>query len=99
MRPGHSTSRSNQADGLASLNSIAYCNERPAHVEVRGDDSIAVVNVDDIAREKEIVDESNDSAVGCNDWISGPTSKVDTEVPARQGAVEHASRAEPARYY
>src|SRR4051812_13928833 len=83
-----------QPDNLSALHGVASRHQRLAHVEVRGDYSAAVVDVDDIPGEKEPVDERNDSTIGRADRLTDRTPEVDTKMSRRQLAVEDAPRPE-----
>jgi len=64
MRSCHSPSRADETDLLTTLNGISRSDERLAQMEVRGDDTTAVIDVDDITRQKEIPHESDNTAIG-----------------------------------
>ena len=95
---GYATGSSDQTDLLAALHGVANRDLRLAHVEVAGDDAIAMIDVDDITREEELGDEGNDAAIRGEDRIAGRAAIVDAEVAARNLAVEDASVAELARH-
>ena len=94
VRSGDAPSRSYQSDALSPRYRIANGHERLAEVEVCSDDSTTVVDVNHIAREKEIVDQCNDSAVRCQHWFSNRATEIDAEVTTGHAAVEDAARSE-----
>ena len=99
VRAGHPSGRSDKSDLLSPHDRVADRHERLAEVEVRGDDSAAVVNVNDVAGEKEVVDERDDAAVRRAHRLSDRATKIDAEVTAGHAAVEDASGPELARDY
>ena len=97
MRSSDASGSSNQADLLPALDGISGGNLRLAHMEVARHESIAVVDVDDVPREKEFGDERDDAAIRGVDRIAGRSAIVDTEMAARDLAVEDAAGSELAR--
>ena len=97
VRARHSARRSNQSDFLPALHRVADGNFRATHVEVAGDETVAVVHVHDVARQKELGDERHDAAVRREDRLTERATIVDAEMAARHSAVEHAPAPEPAR--
>src|ERR1019366_10512996 len=89
VRAGYSPCRSNQSYHLAALDGVALRDESLAHVKVRGNNSVSVVDVHNVAGEKQTGNERHDTAVGCNDAISRTSPEIDSEVPAGECAVEH----------
>jgi hypothetical protein len=85
---GHSSCRSDEPDLLSSLYSIAHGHECLAEVEIRGHDASSVIDVDDIAGQEEVVDERDDSAVRSIHRLTDGSPEIDTEVAARQVAIE-----------
>jgi hypothetical protein len=60
-------------------------------VEVGGDYAATVIDIDDVSREKEIVHESDDAAVGGADLFASGSPKIHAQMPGRQLAVEHSA--------
>jgi hypothetical protein len=99
MRAGHSSSRSDESDPLSARNRVACRDQRFAQVEIGGYDSAAVIDVHDVAGEKEIVDERDDSAVRGPDRLSDCAPEIDTKMAAGHAAVEETSRSKLTRDY
>ena len=91
MRTGYAAGVSNQSDHLPAFHGLTDMHERLAHVKVRGDHAAAVVDVHDVAGEKEIVDQRYDAAIGCFDRFADRASKIDAEVSGSELSVEHAA--------
>ena len=91
---GHATGISHQSNHLTTLYRIADGYQRLAQMKVRGDDSASVIDVDDIAGEKKVVDERNHSTIGCTDRLADRTAEIDAEVTSRELAVEQPARPE-----
>jgi hypothetical protein len=70
-------------DLLPALHRVANGNRRLGQVKVARDDSAAVVDVHDIAREKEIVDECHDATIRGAHRIARLAGEVHTAVTAR----------------
>ena len=94
VRSGHSPCRTDESNPLSSRDRVAYRHERLAEMKIRGDDSTAVVDVNHIAGEKEIVDESNDSPVRCEHGLSECATEIDAEVTTGYPTVEDAAGSE-----
>jgi hypothetical protein len=94
VRAGYSPRRSDQSDLLPPRDRVAHCHERFTEMEISGDDSTTVIDVDDIASQKEIVDERNDTAVGGAHWVSDRPSEIDAKVAAGHAAVEETAGSE-----
>ena len=94
VRAGHPSSRSDKSDALTALNRVACGDERLAEMEVSGYDTCAVIDVHDVAGEKEAVHERDDAPVRSSDRFSDGAAEIDTEVAAGNGAVEDSSRSE-----
>jgi hypothetical protein len=90
MRACYPTRRTYQPDNLSARNRIPGRDKWFAHVEVRGDDSSAVIDVDDIAGEEKIRDQCYYSAIRHADRISNAAAKIHAEMPSRQPAIEQA---------
>ena len=97
MRTSHSSSCTHQTYLLPPLDSVALRYQGLAQVEIRGNDSAAVIDIHDIPGEKKIADERDNSAISRSHWLSDRASKVYTEVAAGKRSVEHSPAAEPAR--
>ncbi len=94
---GHSPCSSDESDLLSPRDRVAHCHERFAEMEISGDDSTAVIDVDDIASQKEIVDERNDAAVRSAYWVSDRAAEIDAKVTAGHAAVKETAGSELAR--
>lgn len=57
------TRRAHQTYLLTLLHRITRRNKSFTQMKITGDDPATVIDVDDIARKKEIIDESNDSTI------------------------------------
>ena len=57
------TRRTDKAYLLTLLHRITRRNKSFAQMKITGNDSGAVIDVDDIARKKEVIDESHDSTI------------------------------------
>jgi hypothetical protein len=56
MWPCNASGVSDQSDDLSALNRLANANQRFAQVKVRRNDSAAVVDINHVARQEEVVD-------------------------------------------
>jgi hypothetical protein len=92
VRPGHAAGRPDQADNLSAGDGVPCGHECLAEVEVRGDQTAAVIDVDDIAREKEVVDQRDDAAIGSPDGLAYRSAEINTEMAARHPSVEQTPR-------
>ena len=97
VRGGDAAGGADEADLLAPLDRVADGDLGKAHVEVAGHDAVAVIDVHDVAGEKEAVDERDHPAIRGVDRIAGRAAIVDAEVAAGDAAVEHPPGAEAAR--
>src|SRR5690349_14680735 len=97
MRAGDPSRSPNQPDQLAALNRIPDRDERLGQVEVSGDDTSAMVDVHDVAGEKEVVYQGDDTAVRGANRIAGLAGEIHAPVAARQASVEESPRSEGAR--
>ena len=95
---GDAAGGADKPNTLSPLHGIAGRNLRLAHMEVARDDPIAMVDVHDIAREKEFGDECDHAPIGGIDRIAGGPSIVDAEVAAGDFSVEHPAGSELARH-
>ena len=91
VRARHASGRADEPDRLTALNCVTFGDERFAHVKVCRNDTRSVIDVHNVAGEKEIVNERNNSTVGCNDGVSRLSPKVDPKMAAREPAIEHAA--------
>jgi hypothetical protein len=94
MRTSHSSGGPDEPDLLAARNRISLRNQRAAQMEVAGDDTVAVVDVNDIARKKEVIDQRNDASIRRAHGRANTSREVHAEVPACKSAIERSSRAE-----
>ena len=97
VRTSHPSRRSDESDSLPPHYRVARGYERLAQVEVSCDDTTAVIDVNNVTGEKEIVDESNDTTVCRAHRLTGGAPEVDTEVTAGHATVEETSGSELAR--
>src|SRR5215207_6035298 len=67
-------------------------------MEVRSDDTTAVIDVYDIAGEEKISNERHNTAVRRVNWCARGSAKIDAKMPARKSAVEHPAGSEATRY-
>jgi len=66
-------------------------------MEIRGDNSATVIDVHDIPRQKEIVDESDYPAIGRAHRLAKCAAKVNAQVTSRQSPVEKSAGAKLTR--
>jgi hypothetical protein len=99
MRTGNASGIPDQSNRLASLHRLARRNERFAEVKIRRNNAASVIDVDDIAGEKEVVDERHHATIGRAHRISNRSAKIDAEVSRRYLPIEQAARSELARYH
>src|SRR6266581_3302870 len=78
MRSRHAPGVSDQSNDLTALHSVADGDQRLAQMEVRRDDATAVIDVDDVAGEKKVVDEADYSAIRCPHRLANGATEVDT---------------------
>src|SRR5690606_22782221 len=97
VRPGHAPGRADLSDLLPGLDRVALGDRHLAEVEVRGHESGAVVDVDDVPAEEELVDDAHDAAGGRVDRRADGSGEVDARVAALDLAVELPAVAEAAR--
>src|ERR1700681_4949741 len=94
VRSRNATRISDQTNHLSALHCITGRDERLAQMEIRGDDSAPVIDVDDVSREKEIVDERNHTAIRSAHRFADRAPKINAEVTRGERAIEEASGAE-----
>jgi hypothetical protein len=94
MRSRHSARCPHEPDFLAARNRITFRYQRTTQVKISGDDSVAVIDVDDVPGQEESIDERDDSTVGCNDRRSCTSSQIHTEVARGERSVECAAGTE-----
>ena len=99
VRAGHAPGRSDESDLLSPHDGIAHRHQRLAEVEVSGDDPTAVIDVNNVSSEKEIVDERHDTAVRRAHRLTDCATEIDTEVATGHAAVEETPRSEFAGDY
>ena len=97
VRAGHSSRSSDESNLLSPHDRVAYRHKRLAEMEVCGDDSTTVVDVNDVTGEKEVVDERNHSAVRRAHGLSDSAPEIDAEVAADHTAVKETAGSEFAR--
>jgi len=83
VRTGHASGCSYETDLLTALHRISFGNERPAQMEIPGDDTAAVVDVHHVARKKEIIHQRNNTSIRSPHRCSKLSSEVHTKMPAR----------------
>ena len=88
MRTGHAAGRTDESDLLSPLNGVTDCDKRFAEMEVASDDSGAVIDVNDVACQKKVVDERNDATVRGIHRLPYGAPEIDAEVAAGHVAVE-----------
>src|SRR5438309_1357468 len=96
VRSGDPARLADEPNYLTARHGVAFGDEGLTQVEVAGDDAGAVIDVDDRARKKEGVDESDDAAISGLDRVTHRSSKVDTEMTTGHRPVEDATGAEGA---
>src|SRR5687768_13602028 len=94
----NTSTRSHFADLLAFLDCVAFSYERTAEMKVTSDDPRAVIDVDDLAGQKEIIDERHDTAIRGAYRRSDRAREIHSKMSAREGAVEHPPRTESTGY-
>jgi metallophosphoesterase superfamily enzyme len=57
-------------------------------VEIRGNQAAAVIDVDDIAGEKEVVDQRDDTAIGGAHGLAHRSAEINAEVATGHPSVE-----------
>src|SRR5690606_11767923 len=97
VRPGHAPGRADLSDLLPGLDRVALGDVDFAEVEVRGHEPGAVVDVDDVPAEEELVDDAHDPTGGRVDGRADRAGEVDAGVAALDLAVELPAVAEAAR--
>src|SRR5262245_42949489 len=97
MRPGHAAGRTDETNLLATLYGVTCGDQWLAHMEVTGDQSAAVVDVHNVAREKKVGDESDHAAIRGVDRLAEGSAVIHAEVSAGELSVEDAASPEPAR--
>ena len=85
-----------QSNLLAASDGVAGRDESSAQVEISGDDTAPVIDVHDVAGEKESVHQRDHTAVSCEYRRADRALEIDAEVTARHPAVEYPSGAEAA---
>ena len=88
MRSCHAPCRSDETNLLSPSNSVTLCNQCATHVEVTGDNAGAMIDVNDISREKEIRHERDNTSIRCVYWRAEFSCEVHSEMRARQNAIE-----------
>ena len=93
----HPTRRAHETQQCTALHRVAHRNARGAHVEVRGEQSRAMVHVHRIATEIEIVDESHHATIRRMNGSANRTGVIRAHMPRGNNAIEFARIAERAR--
>jgi hypothetical protein len=88
MRTGNATRRTDDADHLSPFHRISRCNEWLAQMEIGGHDTSAMIDIDDVSRQKEIVDERDDSAIGRAHLLANRSPKINAQVARSEPAIE-----------
>ena len=94
MWTSYSPGRSDEPNLLPARNRISLCDESATQMEVAGDDAVAVVDVHDIAGEKEIIHQCNHTSIRGAYGRADFSREVHAEVPACKSAIEGSSRSE-----
>jgi len=96
MRTGHPARRTNEANLLSASDGVAGRDESFAQVEISGDDTGSVIDVHDVAGEKESVHQRDYAAV-CREYRRARCAlEIDAEVTACHSAIEHSAGTEAA---
>jgi len=95
MRSRHSARCANEPEFLPARNCITFRDQGTTQVKVSGDDSVAVIDVDDVPGQEESIAQREDSAFGCNDRRSCASSQIHTKVARGERSVERAAGTEP----
>lgn len=91
-----SSSRAHQSNLLAARDGVAGRDERLAQVEISCDDARSVIDVHDVAGEKESVHQCDNAAVCSRDWRADRALEIDAEVTASYATVEYSPGTEAA---
>src|ERR1700694_2761136 len=92
MRTRHPPGGADQTDYLPAGDSVPHRHKCLAEVEIRGDETTAVIDVDNVAGEKEVVDERDNPAIGGAHGLAYRSAKINTQVATRHPAVEQTPR-------
>jgi len=82
MRPSHATGGTHDPNLLTALYRVSYRDGSLREMEIPGHHAPAMVDVHDIAGEKEVVHQGNDAPVRCPNGIARLTREVHTAVAA-----------------
>src|SRR2546423_4993957 len=99
MGPCNASGVADESDHLPALHRFTDMDERFAHMEVGGNYTAAMVDVNDVACQEEIVHERNDAAIGCPNRLTDRTAEINAEMARGQFSVEDSARAERAGNY
>jgi hypothetical protein len=80
MGPGHPPGCTHESDLLPTRDSVSLRYQRATHVKVSGDNSITMIDVHDIPGEEEPVNQSDYSAIGCQDRRARASTKIHAKV-------------------
>jgi hypothetical protein len=97
VRPGHAAAGADAPDRLPGRHGVAHGHVLPAQVEVRAHETLAVIEVDHVARQVELLDQRDDASRGGVHGGTDGAGEVDARVPALDLPVELAAVPEPAR--
>jgi hypothetical protein len=81
--PRHASRRANETNLLSTLDGVPNGNRRLREVKVARDDSAAVIDVHDVARQEEIVDECHDTTIRRAHRIARLAREIDAAMAAR----------------
>jgi len=98
MRTGYTSGGTDESDLLPPLHGVANCDERLAEMEIAGYDTGTMVDVNDVAGQKEIVDERNHTAIGGIHRLAYRSPEIDAEVATGHLTVEETPASELARH-
>jgi hypothetical protein len=99
VRSRHATGGTHQTDHLSACDGVPNRHECLAEVEIRGYHSSAVIYVDDVTGEKEVVCKRDDASIGCAHRLANGSTEINTEVAARHFSVEYPPRPKFTRDY
>src|SRR5690242_17815879 len=97
MRARYASGIADEADHLPALHDFADVYQRLAQVKVRCHDSATVIDVYDVAGEKEVVDQSDHTAICCLDRLPHRAAEINTQMTRSQLTIEQPTRAKLAR--